>query len=170
MNKLLVIIILVLVLGGGYYVFSQGGSIEAPEKTEEHMETTETHMHGHEANGEHAHSHSHSVTYEVTDSSLVPMVDFSLEQDPAGGWNVQITTENFEFTPENVNKENVLGEGHAHIYIDGEKIARVYGSWYHIANVEPGDREVRVTLNANNHAEYSFEGEIIQATKIVTIE
>ena len=46
--------------------------------------------------------------------------------------------------------DHVAGEGHAHVYVDGEKIARLYGPWLHIPSLSPG-AVVEVTLNANDH-------------------
>ena len=36
------------------------------------------------------------------------------------------------FAPENVNQADVDGQGHAHIYVDGEKVSRVYGERFHL--------------------------------------
>ena len=49
-----------------------------------------------------------------------------------------------------------MGEGHAHIEIDGVKIARWYGSWGHIPWLPRGEHELRVSLNTNDHQEYAF--------------
>jgi len=56
------------------------------------------------------------------------------------------------------------------VYIDGIKIARVYGSWHHISSIEPGVHEIQVTLNANSHEEYAFNGEVISILKTITIK
>ena len=83
--------------------------------------------------------------------------------DLVSGANVQIIPEGFEFAPENVNGTHVDGEGHAHIYVDGVKISRVYTPWYYLADLTPGEHEIRATLNANSHEEYSVGGEKVEA-------
>ena len=60
------------------------------------------------------------------------------------------------------------GEGHAHLYLDGQKIARVYGEWYHLPKLE-GDHELRVTLNTNDHQDYAVKGEVVGATKKIGV-
>ena len=50
-----------------------------------------------------------------------PSVDIKVIKDAKSGYNIQLVTKNFKFTPEKVNKENVMNEGHAHIYINGNK-------------------------------------------------
>ena len=86
-----------------------------------------------------------------------------------GGVNIAINTDNWQWTPEQVNSANVAGAGHAHIYVDGVKINRVYGPYYHIQGLPPGDREIRVTLNANDHRELLVDGRPIAATAAITV-
>ena len=112
----------------------------------------------------------HSGQVVVSDTTAVPEVSFRVEKDSLSGWNLQLNTSNFEFTPKNFGKEHVQGEGHAHLYIDGEKRARLYSSWYHIPNLLPGQHTLRVTLNGNSHDEYVFDGEVISAEKEIVVE
>ncbi len=86
------------------------------------------------------------------------------------GWNVKVDVTNFNFTPEHVNNGHVAGEGHAHLYVDGTKVARLYGPWFHLPALGQGEHQLRVTLNANNHAVYSVNGEMIQAEISITEE
>ncbi len=102
----------------------------------------------------------HATTIEA--SSLMT-VDFNVTADLIGGANVEILTEGFTFAPENVNGAHVAGEGHAHIYVDGVKVARVYTPWFYLKDLTPGDHEIRVTLNANSHEEYAVSGSNVQA-------
>jgi len=62
----------------------------------------------------------------------------------------------------------VAGEGHAHLYLDGEKVARVYGRWFHIPEPGPGAHSVRVTLNANSQ-DLVINGEVIADTETFSI-
>lgn len=110
--------------------------------------------------------HSHS-SYEVK-GELVPSIDMSVTEDSKSGWNIVLNTSNFKFTPENVGKENVEGEGHAHLYVDGEKVARLYGNFYHYDGKFEGTKKFKVTLNSNDHSEYSKDGKIIEAIVDVT--
>ena len=89
--------------------------------------------------------------------------------DSVSGLNVRISTTNFTFAPEQVGGEHVQGNGHAHIYIDGVKVGRPYGEHYHASPVEPGERTVRVTLNANTHSEYTVGGHVVEASTTVVV-
>ena len=89
--------------------------------------------------------------------------------DSVSGVNVRISTTNFTFAPEQVGGAHVQGNGHAHLYVDGVKVGRPYGPDYHVASVEPGERTVRVTLNANTHSEYAIGGQVVEATTTVVV-
>jgi len=103
-------------------------------------------------------------------SADAPTVAIAVTPDKMGGFNLQTTTDNFTWAPQHASGEAVPGEGHAHVYVDGEKVTRVYGEWHFIGPMvmEPGKHEVTVTLNGNDHNQYSAEGEPVEATVTVT--
>ena len=109
--------------------------------------------------------HAHDQVVETADMS----VQVTAEVDPIDGINVHIVPSGFVFAPENVNQADVDGEGHAHIYVDGEKVSRVYGERFHLTGVEAGDHEIRVTLNANSHGEYAVGGQVVQAVAHLSV-
>ena len=117
-----------------------------------------------------AHAHMHENLVEVPEGAVAPTVDAIIHTDPKGGYNVQILTENFRFAPENASTAHVFGEGHAHIYVDGVKINRVYGEWYHLASLgDAGDHEIHVELSTNDHGTYALNGEPIEDVEVVTV-
>jgi hypothetical protein len=93
-----------------------------------------------------------------------PNVNVNIEEDPMmpGHFNLKINTENFEFTPENASSQFVMGEGHAHVFVNDVKISRAYGKYYHIPRLDEGNHTVKVTLNTNDHQVYAVDGEVIQ--------
>ena len=113
-------------------------------------------MDEHEDNG-----HAHEDTVAAPEGMAVTI---SATPDAVSGVNVHIDATRFTFTPEDVNLEHMPGAGHAHIYLDGAKLGRIYGPDTHIDGVPPGEHEVRVTLNANTHAAYAIGDEMVVAT------
>ena len=79
---------------------------------------------GHAAEG----GHDHGGMVETSGMS----VEVTAEVDPIDGINVHIIPTGFVFAPERVNQADVDGEGHAHVYVDGEKVGRAYGEWFHL--------------------------------------
>ncbi len=102
-------------------------------------------------------------------SELPISLSIAAEADADGGIDVHITTEGFRFAPELVDQAHTPGSGHAHIYLDGVKLGRVFESNYHIADAPPGEREVRVSLNTNDHSELVYGGQKVEDTVKVTV-
>lgn len=148
-NILTVVIVAIVAFGGGYLLSNQTNS--EPTHEDAHSETS---------------AHVEHETVEI-DAQIAPTVAISVAEDGKSGWNVTLTTENFTFTPENVNVQHVPGEGHAHLYVDGEKYARLYGPSFHYPQNLDGSHEFRVTLNANDHSEYAVDGVVIEATQTI---
>lgn len=115
-------------------------------------------------------NHDHSMLHgkiEVNPKKI-PEITISVTPDTMAGWNLSVKTKNFTFTPEKVNQTNVLNEGHAHIYIDGVKLTRLYGTSYHISDLSIGEHEISVSLNANDHSDYVLNGKPIVAKQKIT--
>ncbi len=113
-------------------------------------------------------SHIHE-TIEVSNEQPLPTVTLEVIQGPDKAWNAHMTFENFVLAPDQAGAEHVEGQGHAHIYLDGKKINRVYGNWYHLGKLQPGEHDVEVTLSTNNHFELVQNGKPIGASQKITV-
>lgn len=115
-----------------------------------------------------AHVHAASDAVEAPEGMAIS-VHVEADSHSAGGVNVRIDTTGFVFAPRSVNGDHVPGEGHAHIYVDGVKVGRVYGPWFFLGGLAAGEHEVRVTLTSNAHQPYVADGEPAEATVVVTV-
>ena len=99
-----------------------------------------------------------------------PTISVEAIKDAKDGYNLHIVTTNYKWTPEKVNTSPIQGEGHAHIYVNGVKLARLYGEWFNISasELKEGANEITVTLNANDHSEWTLGEEHLSDTVIVT--
>jgi len=103
---------------------------------------------------------------DVSTWPAVPTVAIVVSKDAVSGYNLEIQTQNFTFAPQRASTTALPNEGHAHLMVDGKKIARVYGSWFHIPAetvAAPGTHEIHVTLNANDHSDLIHDGKAIEA-------
>lgn len=119
---------------------------------------------------DHDHSlHSHGIldVQGLDAEAALPTLSLTVLPDTVAGWNIQLHTEHFRFTPQQVGGPDVAGEGHAHLYVDGIKFARLYSDWYHLKNLTPGQHKIRVTLNANSHATFGDRGQPIAAEVMI---
>lgn len=110
--------------------------------------------------------HSDSKTVE---SEAPVSIAITAEPDAHGGVDVQIATEGFQFAPDSVDQPHTPGAGHAHIYVDGVKLGRVFESDYHIDPLSPGQHEIKVSLNTNDHSELVYDGSKVESTATVTV-
>lgn len=135
---------------------------EHPPKTMPEMgKTMES---GHGAGSGHGHR-----TVTVPAGQPKPSAQLIITPDPMKGWNMQIQTTNFTFAPEQIGRRSQPSEGHAHLYLNGKKIARVYGPWSHIPSLPAGKNTLRVTLNTNNHEDLSVDGKVVEAIAIIEV-
>jgi hypothetical protein len=155
-KELIIVMVLSLLLGlsGGYLL---GISQDESTSSDAAVVTSEV-----EAVMQHPHS-----KYEVALENA-PKVELVVTEDAKSGYNIKILTTDFIFTPESVNGENVIGEGHAHLYVDGEKVGRLYSPYYHYDGSFEGTKTFSVTLNANDHGEYAIDGEVISTEVQIT--
>jgi hypothetical protein len=111
------------------------------------------------------HQHGDTDLLSINPETEKPEILLSVVADSVAGWNIHIAVSHFRFEPENVNQAiSSLPEGHAHIYVDGYKIARVYSPWHHLKALTPGPHTIRVGLNANDHSNLSYNGIVLEAT------
>lgn len=113
--------------------------------------------------------HDHGDSLEVPEGMAVPEADVSISADPVKGQNLRVELTNFTVAPENASTEPVDGEGHLHLYVDGERVLRFYNEWLHLA-LEPGDHTVEVEVSANDHRAYAVDGQAIRGSASITVE
>ena len=159
MGRTFALFIIGLVFGGGIgFVLAAGNGI-----------TFDGHDHGDASQHDgvdHAgmdHAKMHETQLEMS-AVNAPEITLAVTPDPMTGYNLHLTTQNFTFAPEAASLADVTGEGHAHVYINGEKLARLYGRWMHLDALPVGDVEVQVTLNSNDHRALSVAGTPVTAT------
>jgi hypothetical protein len=97
----------------------------------------------------------------------IPTVNFTLTKDAVGGYDLDVDTTNFTFTPQLINTAPIIDQGHAHLYIDGQ-LTILLGPWYHINALTPGLHTIAVSLNANDHSVFSVNGKPIQVAETFT--
>jgi len=163
-NATLQLLIGLLIGAGAVLIFI--APPEQPASTSDTMGTMETPTMHDVAMTDHMHTET-----AVSEENPIPTITLDVMKDAKDGYNVYIITEHFTFTPELANEEPVFNEGHAHLYINGIKIGRLYGAWTHIPSslLVTGTNTIEVTLNANNHSDWIYDGvhigEIVEVLK-----
>lgn len=168
MDRSIPLLLIGLVFGGGIgFAIAAGNGI-----TFDGHDHSDPSQHGQTAGKAHDHTahganHDHETLMEISGGGPVPTLDMELLPDPASGWNLHIMTTNFRFSPEHASLDPVPGEGHAHIYVNGDKLGRMYGAWQHLADLPDGKVTIEVTLNANDHRPLAVDGRKLSASATV---
>ncbi|MFE7181712.1 cupredoxin domain-containing protein [Streptomyces erythrochromogenes] len=99
-----------------------------------------------------------------------PEVRLALRPDSEDGWNLQLSVKNFRFTPDSTGGAALPGAGHAHLELDGRKIARLYGPWFHLpaAQVPEGAHSLTVRLYADDHTAWAVSGKPVEGAAQLT--
>ncbi len=113
--------------------------------------------------------HSQHPIIEVPEGRPVPTLQIRLLPDMMDGFNIFLETANYRFTPQNVGTTVVANEGHAHLYVNGEKVARMYSPWHHVPSklLREGINRLEVEFSANDHSVWGAAGEPIGADVLI---
>jgi len=69
--------------------------------------------------------------------------------------------------------KHVPGEGHAHVYLDGRKIMRIYNNWFHLNTYQfstrAGEQLLSIEFVGNDHAPYTMQGLPVGVEQIVDV-
>jgi hypothetical protein len=128
------------------------------------MASMDAHGHGAAGKPEHMaamHGQGHDVIGMTVDVKATP--------DAKSGANLHVTTTGFTWAPRHASGRSVDGEGHAHVYVDGEKVGRMYGEWLHLP-LDPGRHKIEVSLNGNDHSDYLVDGAPVRARTTVMVK
>jgi hypothetical protein len=119
-----------------------------------------------------AHTDGAMSVHEITQESA-PTASFEIKKDPTGGFNVQVVTENFVWRPELASMQHVDGEGHAHVFLDGRKIMRIYNPWFHLNTYQfatrSGEQLLSIEFVGNDHAAYTIQGLPVGTEQVVDV-
>ncbi len=125
--------------------------------------------------------HSH-MPIEIPEEIATPALSLSIYQDTVSGYNLELSIERYSLIPPpadlttmeelmvpTINKNSGFVEGHAHLYVNGEKIQRIYGNYIHLPATlfKPGINQLTVSINNHGHMYWTFEKRQILATLFI---
>lgn len=113
--------------------------------------------------------HSQHPLIEVDDAEPTPSMRIHMDADSMDGFNIFLETQNFRFTPQSVDTLPVSNEGHAHLYVNGEKVARMYSPWHHLSSklLRDGINRLEVEFSTNDHSVWAVAGVPIGADVLI---
>lgn len=126
--------------------------------------------------------HSH-IPIDVPGGVPVPSLSIQVERDWMSGLNLTLHTENYALIPPpagldmaalmtaSIQADTGLAEGHAHLYVNGEKVQRIYGETLHLPDTlfKPGLNQISVSINNHGHMYWTADNRQILATLYVDL-
>ena len=159
MNRSFALLVIGLAFGGGIgFVLAAAKGVTL----DGHVHADDRHLDQGGVGEDSSKGHNHLEVLDLAGSNA-PALDVHVTKDSDQGWNLHVMTTGFTFSPANAGRAHVPGEGHAHVHVNGQKIARLYGPWMHIGTLPEGGAEILVTLNANDHRLLSVGGVPVEA-------
>ena len=122
-----------------------------------------------------AHRLDHSVMHQaqliVPTDKPTPQIGLLLVRDLEDGFNLRVELRNFRIESPSFSTETQEGivSGHAHLYLNGVKLTRLYTRDLHLPArlFREGMNSLQVSINDHNHAVWAIEKEPIQATVLM---
>ncbi len=116
--------------------------------------------------GDHDHGDAQSMEW---DGGAAPEISIEVTGDNERGWTVSTSITNYTLA-DMTAADHVPGEGHAHIWLDGQVITMISEPTVVIPTLDPGTHEIIVTLSSNTHMEYTRGGERLMARTTIEVE
>lgn len=113
--------------------------------------------------------HEHAMV-QIPDGAKIPKLSIALTRDTKSGFNLAINTQCFELEPPELGgNAGACLEGHAHIYINGNKIYRAYSQYIHLPAelFGEGKQQVMVSLNDHEHNTWSKGSKMVMSTLVI---
>jgi hypothetical protein len=114
-----------------------------------------------------------AISVHENEQEVAPKAVLEIKKDPTGGFNIHVVTTNFVWRPEMASMQHVPGEGHAHVYLDGRKIMRIYNEWFHLNTFQfatkAGEQLLSIEFVGNDHAPYTIQGFPVGAEQLVDV-
>lgn len=163
---------LLVVLIVGALVLAACGSDSDSAATTETTSMTDEHMHDDAATTEttEADGHSHDGVADAMpwDGPEAPSISVSVTGDAASGWDIAADIQGLTFSSPTID-EHTPGEGHTHVFLDGELLMMSYHATVHVTDLEPGPHTAMVTLSRNDHMDYSLDDELLMGMAMFTV-
>lgn len=164
MSRSLALFAIGLIFGGGAgFVLAADNGVTF----DGHDYSDPAHHGGHQAETA---AHDHSTTVNLPAGPNAPSVNIAVVKDPMAGWNLHVLPQNCEFAPESASAADQPGKGHAHVYANGLKLARLYGNWMHLAQLPKGEVEIEVALNSHSHNQPTVNGVPVSASQASQVD
>lgn len=111
-----------------------------------------------------------SVFLRLPANAADPTVAMELKPRDNGTWRLTIHTTGFTFTSICVTDAEAVPVGHAHVIVNGAKVASAFEPFMDIGPLPPGQHDVTVVLRGRDHRALLGKNGLIKADTTITVE
>lgn len=113
-------------------------------------------------------NHIHPI--EISDATIAPQLDASINKDIQDGWNIELLTHNFTFMlPKETGKQS-QNEGYATLFINGKLHTRIYSPWFYLPSLQTGTYDIEISLRSSHHEPLTHLGLPIETRHRIIVE
>lgn len=102
----------------------------------------------------------------------VPKIELSVFRDVMDGVNVSLNVQNYVLNaPDNMTTESKFLQGHAHVFVNGTKKQRLYGTDIHIPQewLKSGVNQIAISLNSHQHENWVKDNKNIVSSVFINM-
>lgn len=108
---------------------------------------------------------------EVSETTLPPKLDFTLEQIGDSSAAISLDLENIMLMEFCTSGDSGLAKGHAHIFLNGKKHGSFFILEHQLNNLSKGMHSITVSINQPpSHKVLSWQGNPLSVTKTISIK
>ena len=98
-----------------------------------------------------------------------PEIEMTISQDMSGRWQLRLDVSAFQFTTLCVSDADAAPIGHAHVILDGVKIASAYHPIVDLGYLAPGKQRIAVILRGQDHRALLGRGGLLRQEIEITV-
>lgn len=98
---------------------------------------------------------------QVVSLDAKPQVRVTATLDSVSGVNLRVELLNFVIAPEQAGQANLAGEGHAYLFVDGERYTRIVSEWLYINDLDLGEHLLTVALANNDGTLIRYDNDVV---------
>ncbi len=114
--------------------------------------------------------HSHDGMVDLSGLPDPPNLTIVATPDEPGAVALEITVDGLELVPVDPPQEHQVGQGHAHVTVDGSSVAMVAETHYRLTGLSSGSHVLEVSLSSNDHRGYMVDGMPISVSMTLVVD
>lgn len=111
-----------------------------------------------------------SVFLTIPDGAPVPTIAVTTEPLTGGRYRLHLEARHFVFTDVCLNHATSSLEGHAHVHVNGQKVASAFTPWVELGPLPPGVHQIDVVLRGQDHRPLASQEGLIRAEVTITVK